>query len=310
MPAISNTPKHSNTLTTLMKRFSIILLLLAAVILPLRSQICYKVEGNGLKHPSYLFGTHHLAPMSVYSGIEGAKKGFADAAVVVGETDMEALSDMTVAMQMQELALAPADSTLTRLIPAEKMEQYTKTFAGLVPNAPLAMFDAFKPLVPINVATLTLISQNLEGFNPEEQLDTWFQLQGKLEGKKIVTLETPIEQARMLYCGLPVSAQAKALCKLLDDPDKIVEQAKTLNKAYLDADLEELLKLSEEEDDPESAAFNEIILLNRNKAWLEKLPAILEEAPTFVAVGALHLAGPQGLVEGLRKKGYTVTAVK
>ena len=293
-----------------MKRLSFVILLLAACILPMRSQICYKVEGNGLKQASYLFGTHHLAPMSVYTAIEGAKKGFADAAVVVGETDMETLSDMTVAMQMQQLALAPADSTLTRLLPAGKLEEYGKTFSGLVPNASLTMFDAFKPLVPINVATLTLISQNLEGFNPEEQLDTWFQLQGKLEGKKVVALETPMEQATMLYCGLPVSAQAKALCKLLDDPRKIVEQAKTLNQAYLEADLDRLLKLSEEDEDPESAAFNEIILLNRNKAWLEKLPFILSEAPTFVAVGALHLAGPDGLVEGLRKKGYTVTPVK
>jgi uncharacterized protein YbaP (TraB family) len=37
---------------------------------------------------------------------------------------------------------------------------------------------------------------------------------------------------------------------------------------------------------------------------------ILARGNVFMAVGALHLIGDEGLVELLRKKGYTVTAVK
>ena len=52
------------------------------------------------------------------------------------------------------------------------------------------------------------------------------------------------------------------------------------------------------------------IIYNRNKAWAEKLPAIMKAAPTFVAVGALHLPGEKGLLNLLKRQGYTVEAVK
>jgi uncharacterized protein YbaP (TraB family) len=46
---------------------------------------------------------------------------------------------------------------------------------------------------------------------------------------------------------------------------------------------------------------------DRNAAWLRQLPTLMNAQPTFVAVGAMHLAGETGLVEGLRKQGYTVS---
>lgn len=271
------------------------------------SQICFKVDGNGLKSPSWLFGTHHLAPLSVFSDNEGAKSGFESAETVVGETDMESMTDMAVVMQMQQLAVAPADSTLAQLIPTERFAKYESVFAKLSGGMPLKMFDGFKPFVAANIVTLSLISSNLGGFNAEEQLDGWLQSNGKQAGKKVVTLETPMQQAEMLYCAIPVSAQLKSLCELLDNPDKVMEETRSLNEAYLRGDLETLLKLSQEEEDADAAAFNEVILLKRNKEWLSKLPDIMSAAPSFIAVGALHLPGEQSLVEGLRRLGYTVT---
>ena len=52
------------------------------------------------------------------------------------------------------------------------------------------------------------------------------------------------------------------------------------------------------------------MIYNRNKTWAEKLPAIMKAAPTFVAVGALHLPGEKGLLNLLKRQGYTVEAVK
>ena len=52
------------------------------------------------------------------------------------------------------------------------------------------------------------------------------------------------------------------------------------------------------------------MIYNRNKAWAEKLPTIMKAAPTFVAVGALHLPGEKGLLKLLKSQGYTVEPVK
>ena len=54
--------------------------------------------------------------------------------------------------------------------------------------------------------------------------------------------------------------------------------------------------------------FMEAMLDKRNTDWLSKLPAIFEQGPTFV--GALHLAGDKGVIEGLGKAGYTVTPIE
>ena len=52
------------------------------------------------------------------------------------------------------------------------------------------------------------------------------------------------------------------------------------------------------------------MIYNRNQAWAEKLPSIMKTAPTFVAVGALHLPGEKGVLNLLKKQGYTVEPVK
>ena len=49
---------------------------------------------------------------------------------------------------------------------------------------------------------------------------------------------------------------------------------------------------------------------NRNKAWMEKMPAIMADKPTFIAVGALHLVGENGLLQLLKNAGYTVEGLK
>ena len=65
--------------------------------------------------------------------------------------------------------------------------------------------------------------------------------------------------------------------------------------------------MKEEDDD---SAFTEELIFKRNADWLKELPAIMSETPSFIAVGALHLPGEKGVLEGLRKAGYKITPVK
>jgi uncharacterized protein YbaP (TraB family) len=62
-------------------------------------------------------------------------------------------------------------------------------------------------------------------------------------------------------------------------------------------------------DNPDQIGTMDRILTQRNNNWLKKLPVLMKEGTCFIAVGALHLAGPIGLVNQLRKAGYTVKAV-
>lgn len=271
------------------------------------AQVLYKVEGHGLASPSYLFGTHHLAPVAKIQEF-GAEDPFKSADIVVGELDMTA-DQMQMAAAMQPHMVAPADSTLSKVISAEDYAAISPEFEkwSPMPGMTLHMLDGLKPMAVTTMVTSTMIIKDIPEFNPNEQLDSWFQIKGKAEGKKIVPLETADFQASVLFGSTPISYQAEALVELLKDPDKAIEQVKTLNKAYNEQDLKAMLKLSEDEN--EHPEFMMALLDRRNADWLTKLPAIMQEGSAFIAVGALHLAGEKGLVNQLRKAGYTVTSL-
>ena len=287
----------------LFKSFAASLLLLA--VLPASSQVLYKIEGNGLKQPSYIFGTHHLAPTSIIETF-GAEKPFESATIVVGEIDMTQ-NPMEMQMAMQPHMMAPADSTLTKVLPADKMPELNESFKkwAPMPGMELSMLDPMKPMVVTTMVTVGITAKEVPDYDPNEQLDSWFQKTGATQDKKIVALETAEQQAALLFDFTPISLQAEALVELLTEPEKSVENAKTLTKAYMEQDLDAMMKLSQQDD--EHPEFMEALLDKRNADWLTKLPAIFNEGSTFVAVGALHLPGEKGVLEGLRKLGYTVT---
>ncbi len=274
------------------------------------SQIFYKVEGNGLKSPSYIFGTHHLAPLSIIDSIPGCREALKNAGEIVGEIDMT-IDQMTLAMKMQPYMMAPQDSTLSKVIKPEDFARINEEFKkwAPMPGMELTMLEPMKPMVVTSMVAIQIVKDKLPGFNPTEQLDTYFQLQGKEAGKKIKGLESPEFQAQILYAAEPISKQAANLVEMLDNPQKNIENAEKLNKAYLNQDLESLFSTMVDDEDA-SPEYLDRIVNSRNANWLKSLPEILKGNSCFIAVGALHLPGEKGIIEGLKKLGYTVTPIK
>ncbi|MDE6271954.1 MAG: TraB/GumN family protein [Muribaculaceae bacterium] len=290
-------------------KFIILPLISLLVSLSAYSQIFYKIEGNGLKEPSYLFGTHHLAPTSILDSYPSLPQALEETKAVVGEIDMTA-SQMEMAMAMQPYMMAPADSTLTALLTVEELADLNKKFEPYapMPGITLEHLGTMRPMVISAMVSLGEMQKSLPGFDPNAQLDASFQLQAKSEGKEIIPLETADMQARLLYTFTPIKKQLADLKELLEKPEELVENCGKLNKAYLEGDLNTLLALTEGEDsDP---AFMEALLTLRNRNWMKSIPDIINSRPSLIAVGALHLAGDEGLVNQLRKAGYTVTAIK
>lgn len=295
--------------TTTMARFKTLLAaFVIAASFQASAQVLYKVEGNGLQAPSYVFGTHHLAPISVIEKF-GAADPYKSASQVVGEIDMTG-SQTEMAMKMQPHMMAPADSTLSKVISPEDYAVISEEFKNWapMPGMELKMLDMLKPMSVTAMVTATMATKAMPDYKPGEQLDTWFQTTGKTDGKTIVPLETVEQQATLLFDTTPIAFQAEALVEMLKNPQKSVDSTKELTDAYLAEDLDKMITLSEKDD--EHPEFMEALLDRRNADWLTKLPGIFKQGPTFVAVGALHLAGDKGIIAGLRNLGYTVTPVK
>ncbi|MDE5662488.1 MAG: TraB/GumN family protein [Muribaculaceae bacterium] len=276
---------------------------------PASAQIFYKVEGNGLATPSYLFGTHHMAPADFLDSFKQLPEVMEQTQAVVGEIDMTG-NPMQLQMDMAPYMMAPSDSTLSQLVTPEVLADMSAKFKPLAPmeGMELAMFEPMRPMVVTTIVSLTMVQKSMPGFDPSQQLDMRFQKLYKEAGKKVIPLETAKQQAELLYCSVPIARQLETLRESLDNPEKIEQQAEKLNASYIKQDLDALFQLTREEDDqPE---FMIALLDRRNHNWMQQLPSIMSEQPSLIVVGALHLAGEEGLVNLLRSAGYTVTPVE
>ena len=271
------------------------------------AQILYKVEGKNMKSPSYIFGSHHLSPISIVEE-SGVMDYFNQTQQVVGEIDLT-IDPMTLSMTLQPYMMAPADSTLSVLLKGENLDSLNAQFAkwAPMPGMQLQMLEPLKPMAVSTMIAAAMSQEVMPGFDPAQQLDSYFFQTGANEGKKIIALETPEYQGEVLFNMTPLTIQAEALVEMLKNPEKSLEVTKRLTEAYKKRDLDTMLDLSKEED--EHPEFMENILYKRNRNWMEKLPAIIEEAPSFIVVGALHLAGSEGIIEKLKESGFEITPI-
>lgn len=286
--------------------------LFICVALSANAQLLWKVSGNGLNEPSYIMGTHHLAPFSIMDSIAGLRKAMNETQQVYGELKMSEMQSPATIQQMQKSMMIEGDTTLTTLLSPEDFATANK-FCKENLMMDLSMAPKLKPAFLLNNVVVMAYVKHIGNFNPQEQLDTFFQSQASKNGKKVDGLETPEFQFNLLFNGYSLKRQAQLLMCTLNNIDTEVENLKKLTDAYMRQDLSTMLKVSEERRGNQCDALpaeEDAMIYNRNKAWSAKLPAIMKAAPTFVAVGALHLPGEKGLLNLLKKQGYTVEPVK
>jgi uncharacterized protein YbaP (TraB family) len=126
-------------------------------------------------------------------------------------------------------------------------------------------------------------------------------------GNTIGGIETFEEQLAVVDL-ISLQEQADMLVEQIDHIDEEKILMEEMLQIYLSESLYALDSLVNE--DTLSQEFNEAILDKRNYVMLSRMETQMQAQSTFFAVGAAHLAGNEGLVMLLRKKGYTVRPVK
>lgn len=272
------------------------------------AQLLYKITKPGVDGEDYIFGTHHIAPVSVFQESDTTLEAFNKSNTVVGELDMRNM--MQIAMVLQSRMMAPSDSTLSRMLSESEYKQVSEVFKlyAPMPGVSLEFVDGMKPMVVSSMIALGVVKAEMPEFEDDGQLDSFIQQLGSQNNKKIIGLETAEEQAEILYDSQSIAEQAANLIEMVGSVEKLVRMSRELNRLYMAGDIEGLYKLSKEEGN--ETDFDEKLLRNRNEKWLGVLPDIIDENDAFIVVGALHLPGNDGLIEGLRSKGYVVTAVE
>ena len=265
--------------------------------------LLWKISGNGLEKSSYLFGTIHMlcADDAVLS--KNMKKIIKDCEEVYFEVDMDNIFEMVGAMGKMKMK---GDTTLKDLLTQEEYEKVKMYFETKGSLLPFSMLETYKPLLAAST-----LEQGALPCDNTAMMEQVIMQEAQLYKKKIMGMETMAYQAGVLD-SIPYKLQAQQLVSYIESAgkdDSGNKQLEEMFKAYKDQDLKKLEELMVETD-AGMAAFTDILLFHRNRNWVEKLKTILPEKSVLIAVGAGHLPGEKGVINLLRKEGYTVTPVE
>jgi uncharacterized protein YbaP (TraB family) len=265
--------------------------------------LLWKISGNGLEKPSYLFGTIHMlcADDAVLS--DNMKKAISSCDEVYFEVDMDNLFEMMGAVGKMKMN---GDTTLQDLLSKEDYKKVKSYFESKSSMLPFSMLETFKPILA--ASTLEEGSMPCDNTAMMEQV---IMEEAKQYDKKIKGLETLAYQAGLLD-SIPYKLQAQQLVSYIDEAasgDKEDKQMKEMFDAYKKQDLKKLEDLMVETD-AGMASFTDLLLYHRNQNWVKKLKTLMAERSLLIAVGAGHLPGEKGVINLLRKEGYKVTPVE
>ncbi len=251
---------------------------------------------------SYLFGTYHLLGSDYIKQKPKLDSVFQGSQTVIVETVMDSSQLAQLSMQsfMAQSIEDMADSADYALI-KEELEP--------IAGAPMALLNNMKP-----VALATIISLQLaQEATPDtflfsgQPIDLFFAAEAQRKAKNLVPLESMQEQADMLLNSETVEEQLEGLIYILREKKETKQMTEKTIRAYMEQDLLAMIAISEDQAD--EMGDMKVLIDDRNIAWIPKLKPHLEEGQTFIAVGALHLPGEFGLIELLRKEGFSVKAL-
>ncbi|WP_421828685.1 TraB/GumN family protein [Larkinella sp.] len=281
-----------------MKTLSFLLVLVSTT--TFSQSLLWKVSGNGLKKPSYLFGTYHIMKDSYLKQNPKIKSAYEGAEGVVVETEVD--SSAMLSMAMRGLML---DKSLDKLLSQTDYQLVADEFKKGT-GYDLALFNQMKPIVTATMLSLAYVQKESDTLNSFTglPLDLYFASDGRKRQKTVSALETMEEQMAFLFDHDPVEKQAQNLVEMVKEKDDMHDMSKSVTELYLKQDLQGMWKMNEKSGN--SFGNMTYLLDERNHNWMKRLPGLMASRPTFVAVGALHLPGPQGLIELLKKEGYQV----
>lgn len=301
-----------------MKKMFLTLLLTVMATAGMNAQLLYKISGKGLRKPSYIIGTYHLAPVSFVDSIPGLRGALAESEQVYGEIETADMTSPENIAKMQQAMMLPEGKTLTELLTPEQMQKLNATMKellGVDMSNPMVAQQMNKMLPQALVTQLTVIMylKKHSGFNPTQSFDDYFQQQAVAQGKPVGGFETMDFQLQALFGSISIERQIELLMCFLNNREWEESQVDNIVEAFFAQDLNRIEAAMDEKQDNSCDATdeeNDLLIYGRNATWLKKMPEIMQQKSTFFAVGAAHLAGERGVLAGLRNAGYLVEGIK
>ena len=263
---------------------------------PAGAPAMWEVTGAEGQH-GYLFGTVHALPDGVEWRTQLFDEIYASSQMLVVEARPAAGSEQQA--YFRQLYTTPGlPSPLDRVAPDKREDLAEALEATGLSDGDLRNMESWAVALAISSA-----AQIGESSNGVERV-----LLADATDKQIEELEGYAPQLE-IFDSLPEQDQIDLLGFAATDLDDARETGRYLIERWLLGDLaafEEQFETGMLADE----GLYEALLARRNRAWVDKIEPYLAASPPFIAVGAAHMIGPDGLPALLEARGYTVTRIQ
>lgn len=263
------------------------------------NSLLWKITGNNLKQPSFLFGTVHMICPDQFLWTSAMKKSLNASRQVAFEMDLD---DPSLLMQVSAGLMLPDSMELKDFFTPNEYSRLLK-YAEDTLKISGFMLSKMQPFAILTMAMET--NNNCKGEQPvsyEQKIMGW----AKEDHKEIVGLESAQDQLAVIS-KMNKDSTAEQILRFLNEPKETGKQYQQLISAYTHQDLNKLHKIIL--SSPDMKADLPTLLYNRNKKWIPEIEKMIKEKSTFIAVGAGHLGGEGGVIQLLQQAGYKVEPV-
>ena len=261
------------------------------------NSLLWKISGNGLKEPSYLFGTIHITCDATLS--EKVKTALDKTQQLCLELDMD---DPNLQVEMMNSMMMQNGVTMKSLA---KPDDFKAVDTFLTTNLGFSA-EMLNPVKPFMVSAMLYPKMlNCEMQSVEAELIKI----AKTQNEEVIGLETVSEQLAV-FDAIPYQEQMNELVIIAkDNMQRDKTELTEMMAIYKSENVEAMVTFTEKSPNAMTSKYSDVLLKKRNQNWISRMTTIATNKPTFFGVGAAHLGGKNGVIALLRKAGFTVEAV-
>lgn len=254
----------------------------------------------------YLYGTVHVRPRGADWGNARVRAALDESQEIWTELLMNPETDQQTQVLAMQLGRAEAGRPLSSWLTPEENASLNAVTTRL--GMPQGALEPFKPWMAS--LTLTLAPLMQAGFDPASGVDRSIDAYGDAAGKRMRALETA-EQQLSFFAGLSPEVQREMLQEAIAESANVATMIGEMSSAWERGDDRALERAVIDDSRTEYPELYQMLFVDRNNAWMTELTRELEGSGVdFVAVGAGHIIGPDGLVAQFRARGYRVERVR
>jgi uncharacterized protein YbaP (TraB family) len=281
---------------------SIILLILIVLSFSFKKKpkqnLLWEISSPLTKEKSYLFGTIHLIEKEFFHFPDFLKEKINQSTNIIFETPYPNSTNI------RSLLLIPNNENIFSYLnenEKNKILKWSTENLKMDENEFLENYGNFKPFVLFQTITQLPFLDNSVSYEQEIYKIV------KNSSKKIEGLETLEEQIELLD-KIPLDIQKKQLFFAIDSTSKNQTILREMQLAYKQQDLQKIEKWIKIESKTSHFSVDDFIF-KRNKKWITKIVSNINTNSTFIAVGAGHLSGEEGIINLLKKEGFKLKSI-